>query len=77
MKKNIAILGGCFASNRDNEILANIVFDEKHFIKADDNALKTCDLCSESSKIIAEQLKQLRFSYNLFQNIENYKKKNE
>ncbi|MCP1297917.1 hypothetical protein NK356_01855 [Chryseobacterium sp. S0630] len=50
MKKNIAILGGCFASNRDNETLANIVFDEKHFIKADDNTLKTCDLVVKAQR---------------------------
>lgn len=62
-------------SNNDKETLENVVFGEKHAIEAYDNALKSGDLCNESSKIIAEQLRQLRISYHQFNNIEHYKSK--
>jgi uncharacterized protein (TIGR02284 family) len=62
-------------TNSDQETLENVVFGEKHAIEAYDNALKSGDLCNESSKIIANQLKQLRVSYNQFSNIERYKSK--
>ncbi|SHG09119.1 PA2169 family four-helix-bundle protein [Chryseobacterium vrystaatense] len=64
-------------SNSDKETLENVVFGEKHAIEAYDNTLKSGDLCSESSKIIAEQLRQLRISCHQFNNIEHYKKKDE
>lgn len=62
-------------TNNDQETLENVVFGEKHAIEAYDNALKSCDLCAESSKVIADQLKQLRVSYSQFRNIERYKSK--
>lgn len=60
-------------TNNDQETLENVVFGEKHAIEAYDNALKSGDLCAESSKVIADQLKQLRVSYSQFRNIERYK----
>lgn len=51
-------------SNNDKETLENVVFGEKHAIEAHDNALKSGTLCAESSKAIAEQLRQLRISYH-------------
>lgn len=62
-------------TNNDQETLENVVFGEKHAIEAYDNALKSGDLCAESSKVIADQLKQLRVSYSQFRNIERYKSK--
>lgn len=62
-------------TNNDQETLENVVFGEKHAIQAYDDALKSGDLCEESSKIIAEHLKQLRVSYNQFSNIERYRNK--
>ncbi|MFL9832633.1 PA2169 family four-helix-bundle protein [Chryseobacterium terrae] len=62
-------------TNNDQETLENVIFGEKHAIEAYDNALKSGDLCSESSEVIANQLKQLRVSYNQFSNIERYKSK--
>lgn len=62
-------------SNNDGETLGNVVFGEKHAIEAYENALKSGELCSESSNIIAEQLKKLRTSYHQFNNIEHYKNK--
>ncbi|MDQ8143336.1 PA2169 family four-helix-bundle protein [Chryseobacterium sp. CFS15] len=62
-------------TNNDQETLENVVFGEKHAIEAYDNALKSGDLCAESSEVIADQLKQLRVSYSQFRNIERYKSK--
>ena len=62
-------------SNNDLETLENVVFGEKQAIEAYDNALKSGDLCKESSEVISDQLKQLRVSYNQFSNIEKYKSK--
>ncbi|WP_265130114.1 PA2169 family four-helix-bundle protein [Chryseobacterium oranimense] len=64
-------------SNNDKETLENVVFGEQHAIEAYENALKSDNLCAESSKVIAEQLRQLRTSYHQFNNIEHYKKKDE
>lgn len=65
------------ASNNDKETLENVVFGEKHAVEAYDTALKSGDLCEESAKVIAEQLRQLRMSYHQFDKIEEYKKKDE
>lgn len=64
-------------SNNNKETLENVVFGEQHAIEAYENALKSGNLCAESSKVIAEQLRQLRTSYHQFNNIEHYKKKDE
>lgn len=62
-------------TNNDQETLENVVFGEKHAIQAYEDALKSGNLCSESSEVIADQLKKLRVSYNQFINIERYKNK--
>ena len=64
-------------TNNDRETLENVVFGEKHAIEAYDNALQSGDLCPESSKVIADQLKELRVSYHQFNNIEHYKSKDD
>jgi len=62
-------------TNKDQETLENVVFGEKHAIEAYEEALKSGNLCSESSKIISDQLHDLKISYNQFKNIEDYKSK--
>lgn len=62
-------------TNNDQETLQNVVFGEKHAIAAYEEALKSGDLCPESSSVIADQLHSLRTSYHQFNNIEHYKSK--
>lgn len=62
-------------TNNDQETLQNVVFGEKYAIEAYEKALKSGDLYSESSSVIANQLHSLRISYHQFNNIEHYKGK--
>lgn len=62
------------ASN-ERESLDNVIFGEKHAIKAYENALQSNELDKDSSAVIEEQLNSLRISYEQFSNIEKYKRK--
>ncbi|QIY90103.1 PA2169 family four-helix-bundle protein [Chryseobacterium gallinarum] len=60
--------------NLENSTLENVVFGEKAAIEAYQNALDTGELCEKSTKIVAEQLRNLKDSYRQFKKIEEYKK---
>ncbi|MFS4428339.1 PA2169 family four-helix-bundle protein [Chryseobacterium sp. S90] len=55
--------------------LENVVFGEKAAIETYENALGYGNLSEKSNKIVAEQLRNLKSSYNQFKKIEEYKKK--
>jgi len=55
--------------------LENVVFGEKAAIETYQNALGGGNLSEKSNKIVAEQLRNLKSSYNQFKKIEEYKKK--
>ncbi|MDF2934029.1 MAG: hypothetical protein K0R36_3360 [Chryseobacterium sp.] len=61
--------------SKEKSTLENVVYGEKNAIKAYEDVLTNGELCSESAKLVADQLKQLRDSYTKFKNIEEYKKK--
>ncbi|KFF74685.1 hypothetical protein HX13_11550 [Chryseobacterium sp. P1-3] len=60
--------------NLENSTLENVVFGEKAAIEAYQNALDTGELCEKSTKIVGEQLRNLKDSYRQFKKIEEYKK---
>ncbi|WP_312285822.1 PA2169 family four-helix-bundle protein [Chryseobacterium gleum] len=55
--------------------LENVVFGEKAAIETYQNALTSGKLSEKSNKIVSEQLRSLKNSYNQFRKIEEYKKK--
>ncbi|MEF9478485.1 PA2169 family four-helix-bundle protein [Chryseobacterium sp. RRHN12] len=55
--------------------LENVVFGEKAAIETYQNALSSGKLSDKSNKIVSEQLRSLKSSYNQFRKIEEYKKK--
>ncbi|WP_374462518.1 DUF2383 domain-containing protein [Chryseobacterium sp.] len=55
--------------------LENVVFGEKAAIETYENALISGNLSEKSNKIVSEQLRSLKNSYNQFRKIEEYKKK--
>lgn len=55
--------------------LENVVFGEKAAIETYQNALSSGKLSEKSNKIVSEQLRSLKNSYNQFRKIEEYKKK--
>jgi len=59
----------------EKSTLENVVYGEKNAVEAYEKALSSGDLCSESTKLLSNQLRQLRDSYTKFKNIEEYKKK--
>ncbi|MCJ7932317.1 MAG: PA2169 family four-helix-bundle protein [Chryseobacterium sp.] len=60
-------------SDKDESTLENVVFGEKSAIKAYEDALDSGDLCPESTKVVSDQLHQLRSSYQKFENLEELK----
>lgn len=61
--------------SNEKSTLENVVYGEKNAIEAYEKALASGDLCSESTKLLSDQLRLLRESYTKFKNIEDYKKK--
>lgn len=56
--------------NRDEATLENVLFGESAAIKAYENALDSGDLCPESSKVVKDQLHELKSSYDKFNSLE-------
>lgn len=59
-----------FSGNKDEATLENVVFGEKAAIKAYDNALESGELCTESSRVVQDQLHHLKASYAKFESLE-------
>lgn len=63
-----------FAGDNADATLGNVVYGENAAINAYQNAIDSGDLCPESSKVVLEQLHQLKSSHDKFQNLEDLKK---
>jgi uncharacterized protein (TIGR02284 family) len=57
--------------NREESSLENVLFGEHAAIKAYENALDHEDLCRKSSKVIQDQLQEMKSSYDQFSSIED------
>ncbi|MBF8457387.1 PA2169 family four-helix-bundle protein [Kaistella sp. G5-32] len=58
------------SSDQDEISLETVLSGENAAIKAFENALKSGNLCSESSKVVQDQLQELRSSYDKFSQLE-------
>ena len=56
--------------NKGEATLENVLFGESAAIKALENALDSGDLCPESSKVVQDQLNELRDSYRKYESLE-------
>ena len=56
--------------DREESTLENVKFGEKAAIEAYENALESGDLCSESNKVVQDQLMKLRTSFQQFSSME-------
>lgn len=63
-------LKDAFAKDKDESTLENVIFGEKAAIDAYQDALKSGDLCPESSTLVSQQLQLLRVSYSKFDVLE-------
>lgn len=61
--------------NTEESTLENVVFGERAAVETYQKALDSGDLDDQSYQIVAEQLQNLKSSYEQFKNIEEYKKK--
>lgn len=52
--------------------LENVVFGENAAITAYESALKSGELCTDSTRVVERQLQQLQASYHKFRNLENH-----
>ena len=60
-----------FSSDNAESTLENVTFGENAAIEAYEKALDSGDLCSESSRVVQDQLHSLKASYEKFKNLEN------
>lgn len=63
-------LKNSLTGDRDESTLENVAFGENAAIKAYESALESGDLCPESSKVVRDQLQNLKSSYEKFSNLE-------
>jgi uncharacterized protein (TIGR02284 family) len=63
-----------FAGDTADATLGNVVYGENAAIDAYQDALDSGDLCPESSRIVLDQLHQLKASHDKFENLEDLKK---
>jgi len=59
-----------FAGDNAEATLENVVYGEKAAIDAYQNALDSGDLCSESSRVVLNQLHHLKASHDKFKTLE-------
>ena len=60
-----------FSSDNAESTLENVTFGENAAIEAYEKALDSGDLCPESSRVVQDQLHNLKSSYEKFRNLEN------
>lgn len=63
-------LKNSFTGDNAESTLENVVFGEKAAIDSYQEALQSGDLCSQSTVVVADQLEQLKSSYNKFDRLE-------
>lgn len=59
--------------DKGESTLENVLFGEGAAIKAFEKALDSGDLCAESSRVVQDQLQELRASYRKFEDLEENK----
>ena len=59
-----------FTFDKSESTLQNVIFGEDAAVKAYEKALGSGDLCAESSKIVQDQLQELKSSYHKFVSME-------
>ena len=59
-----------FTFDKSESTLQNVIFGEDAAVKAYEKALGSGDLCAESSKIVQDQLQELKSSYHKFVGME-------
>lgn len=59
--------------NKGEATLENVLFGESAAIKAFENALESGDLCPKSSKVVQDQLNELKDSYRKYESLEENK----
>lgn len=62
-----------FSGDKAEATLENVVYGEGAAINAYQDALDSGDLCTESSKVVSDQLHHLKSSYNKFSNLNEMK----
>ncbi|MGR3856840.1 PA2169 family four-helix-bundle protein [Chryseobacterium indologenes] len=63
-----------FAADTAGSTLGNVVYGESAAIDAYQDALDSGDLCPESSRVVLDQLHQLKASHDKFEVLEDLKK---
>lgn len=63
-----------FATDTADSTLGNVVYGENAAIDAYQDALASGDLCPESTKVVLNQLHQLKASHDKFEILEDLKK---
>ena len=63
-------LKNSFSGDNSEATIENVMFGEKAVIRSYQEALNGGDLCSESTFFVANQLEQLKSSYNKFSSLE-------
>jgi hypothetical protein len=63
-------LKNSFSGDNREATMENVIFGEKAAIRSYQAALDGGDLCSESTFLVANQLDQLKSSYNKFSSLE-------
>ncbi|MDR6460468.1 uncharacterized protein (TIGR02284 family) [Chryseobacterium vietnamense] len=62
-----------FSADKADTTIGNVVYGESAAIDAYQDALDSGDLCPESSRVVLDQLHQLKASHDKFENLEDLK----